>query len=142
MTHHRLWAGSVADMSGLAAGRVFATIAVSSREVANDFYAGTLGLKVVEENIGGVGFECGGANLFVYVSDTAGTGSATAAMWEVADVSPVAEELAAKGVKFLHYDLPECEIVGDVHQWDGGSFKNAWFNDPDGNILGIVSGSM
>lgn len=129
-------------MNGLAEGRVFATVAVSSRKIAHDFYAGTLGLKVVEENIGGIGFECGGGNVFVYVSDTAGTGAATAAMWEVPDVTPVAEELAAKGVKFEHFDLPDCEIVGDVHQWDGGAFKNAWFRDPDGNILGVVSGSM
>lgn len=127
---------------GLTNGRVFATVAVSSFDVAHDFYEGTLGLKKAEENIGGVGFECGGGNIFVYVSDTAGTGSATAAMWEVDDVTPIAAELAAKGVKFEHYDMPDCEIVGDVHQWDGGAFKNAWFRDPDGNILGVVSGEM
>jgi catechol 2,3-dioxygenase-like lactoylglutathione lyase family enzyme len=129
-------------MTGLANGRVFATVAVSNRSVALEFYADTLGLKITEENVGGIGFECGGGHIFVYVSDTAGTGSSTAAMWEVEDVAPIAAELAAKGVPFDHYDLPECEIVGDVHQWDGGAFKNAWFRDPDGNILGIVSGSM
>lgn len=127
---------------GIADGRVFASVAVSSFDVARDFYGETLGLKGAEENVGGIGFECGGGRIFVYVSDTAGTGEATAAMWEVDDVKPVAEELAAKGVKFEHYEMPEVELVGDVHRWDGGSFKNAWFRDPDGNILGIVSGEM
>jgi catechol 2,3-dioxygenase-like lactoylglutathione lyase family enzyme len=127
---------------GLADGRVFATVAVSRMEIAREFYGQTLGLKQVDENPGGIGFDCGGGNIFVYVSDTAGTGSATAAMWDVDDVTPIAEELAAKGVKFEHYDMPDAELVGDVHQWDGGSFKNAWFRDPDGNILGIASGDM
>jgi catechol 2,3-dioxygenase-like lactoylglutathione lyase family enzyme len=127
---------------GISEGRVFASVAVSSIDVARDFYGGTLGLTKAEENPGGIGFECGGANIFVYVSDTAGTGSATAAMWQVDDVTPVAEELAAKGVEFEHYEMPDAELVGHVHQWGGGQFKNAWFRDPDGNILGIVSGEM
>jgi catechol 2,3-dioxygenase-like lactoylglutathione lyase family enzyme len=127
---------------GIADGKVFASVAVSSIDVARDFYGGTLGLKGAEENPGGVGYECGGGSIFVYVSDTAGTGEATAAMWQVDDVTPIAEELAAKGVKFERYDMPDAELIGDVHLWDGGAFKNAWFRDPDGNILGIVSGDM
>lgn len=123
-------------------GRVFATVAVSSFDVARDFYAGTLGLSRVEENVGGIGFECGGGGLFVYVSDTAGSGEATAAMWEVEDATPVAAELAARGVEFIEYDMPGIEFVDGVHVFGDGSFKNAWFKDPDGNILGIVSGSM
>ena len=127
---------------GIANGRVFATVAVSKLEHAREFYGETLGLKKTEENVGGIGFECGGGHIFVYVSDTAGTGKATAAMWEVESASAVAKELAAKGVKFEHYDLPEVVMDGDVHTWDDGAFQNAWFLDPDGNILGIVSGEM
>jgi catechol 2,3-dioxygenase-like lactoylglutathione lyase family enzyme len=111
-------------------------------DIARDFYGGTLGLTKVDENPGGIGYDSGGGNIFVYVSDTAGTGSATAAMWDVDDVSPIAEELASKGVKFEHYEMPGAELVGDVHQWNDGAFKNAWFRDPDGNILGIASGEM
>lgn len=123
-------------------GAVFATVAVSSFDVARDFYAGTLGLNQVDENPGGLGFECGGGNLFVYVSDTAGTGQATCAMWRVGDAAEAAAELAAKGVVFEEYDMPGTEFVDGVHVFGDGSFKNAWFKDPDGNILGIVSGEM
>lgn len=35
-----------------------------------------------------------------------------------------------------HYDMPEMTLEGDVHV--SGSLKNAWFKDPDGNILAIV----
>ena len=34
--------------------------------------------------------------------------------------------------------MPETKRQGDVHV--SGSMKNAWFKDPDGNILGIMSG--
>ena len=47
-------------------------------------------------------------------------------------------ELKAKGVAFEHYDnLPGLTVQGDVHV--GGDMKVAWFKDPDGNILSIVS---
>lgn len=123
-------------------GNVFACVAVSSFDVAKDFYGETLGLTQAEENPGGVGYECGGGRIFVYVSDTAGSGEATAAMWSVDDASAVAAELAAKGVEFIEYDMPGTEYIDGVHVFGDGAFKNAWFKDPDGNILGVVSGSM
>ena len=46
-------------------------------------------------------------------------------------------ELAAKGVRFEHYDLPGLTRQGDLHVH--GSFKGAWLKDPDGNILHILS---
>jgi hypothetical protein len=47
-------------------------------------------------------------------------------------------ELKAKGVKFEHYDFPGTKREGDVHVF--GKIRNAWFKDPDGNILSIVNG--
>ena len=128
---------------GISDGHVFASVAVSDISIARDFYGGTLGLAQDSENPGGIGFKSGGGgDIFVYVSDTAGTGKATAAMWEVDDASKVAEELAAKGVTFEHYEMPEMKLVGDVHEFGDGQAKIAWFKDPDGNILGITSGEM
>ena len=45
--------------------------------------------------------------------------------------------MTAKGVSFEHYDLPGTAREGDVHLL--GSLKAAWFKDPDGNILNLVS---
>jgi catechol 2,3-dioxygenase-like lactoylglutathione lyase family enzyme len=123
-------------------GKVFACVAVSSFDVARGFYGGTLGLTQVDENPGGVGYECGGGRIFVYVSDTAGSGQATAAMWEVDDATSVAAELIAQGVQFVEYDMPGAEFVDGVHVFAGGEAKVAWFKDPDGNILGVTSGQM
>ena len=47
------------------------------------------------------------------------------------------QSLAAKGVAFEHYDFPGVTRKGDVHV--AGARKNAWFKDPDGNILALVN---
>ena len=38
---------------------------------------------------------------------------------------------------FEHYDLPNVTRQGDLHI--AGSMKTAWFKDPDGNILSLVT---
>jgi hypothetical protein len=53
-------------------------------------------------------------------------------------VESLVKELKAKGIAFEHYDFPGMTRKGDVHI--AGNLKNAWFKDPDGNILAIVSG--
>ena len=47
------------------------------------------------------------------------------------------EPLKEKGVSFEHYDLPDTTCRGDVHV--SGEMKAAWFKDPDGDILAVVS---
>ena len=49
----------------------------------------------------------------------------------------VVKALKAKGIPFEHYEMPDITREGDVHI--GGNMKVAWFKDPDGNILNIVS---
>jgi hypothetical protein len=74
----------------------------------------------------------------VYRSKYAGTNQATALTWVVGEgVESVVEALKAKGISFEHYDMLEIRREGDVHI--GGNMKVAWFKDPDGNILNIVS---
>jgi hypothetical protein len=75
--------------------------------------------------------------LFVYESRYAGTNQATSATWVVDDAEEVVRALKAKGVSFEHYDLPGLTRQGDLHV--AGSFKGAWFKDPDGNILHVLS---
>lgn len=119
---------------------VVATIAVKDLPAAKKFYADTLGLTAV----GGEGqevivFRSGKSTVNVYRSQYAGTNKATAATWVVGeDVDNIVRELKAKGVKFEHYDFPGMKREGDVHV--AGKIRNAWFKDPDGNILSVVNG--
>jgi catechol 2,3-dioxygenase-like lactoylglutathione lyase family enzyme len=116
-----------------------ANLAVKNVQAARKFYEGTLGLKQVDaEGSELIVFESGNTKLNVYESKEAGTNKATAVTWAVDDVESEVNALKAKGVKFEHYDMPGLKRQGDVHI--GGDMKVAWFKDPDGNILNIVSG--
>ena len=114
-------------------------VAVKDLGQARKFYEGVLGLtpggpKDPEVQV----YQTGDSRLAVYVSRYAGTNRATTLTWEVESVEDVVRDLKTRGVEFEHYDMPETKRQGDVHV--SGSMTNAWFKDPDGNILGIMSG--
>jgi catechol 2,3-dioxygenase-like lactoylglutathione lyase family enzyme len=121
-------------------GTVVATIAVSDIVAAQEFYEGVLGLVTEDENPGGVTYRSGSGKLFVYESEFAGTNQATYASWEVEDVDIAVTDLKTRGITFEHYDLPGMTHEGDVHLM--GSYKSAWFKDPDGNILNVSDGKF
>ena len=116
-----------------------ANIAVKDLDVARDFYENTLGLtQVGAEDDEVVIFRSGDSTINVYRSQYAGTNKATSLTWDVgSDLDDVVHALAAKGVAFEHYDMPEMTRHGDVHV--AGNMKVAWFKDPDGNILNVFS---
>jgi catechol 2,3-dioxygenase-like lactoylglutathione lyase family enzyme len=115
-----------------------ATIAVKKIAPARKFYEGTLGLKPVPtEETGVQTYKTGNSNVLVYESQYAGTNKATAATWAVQDLEGVVRDLKAKGIRFEHYDMPGTTRKGDIH--GAGKTKAAWFKDPDGNILALVS---
>jgi len=115
-------------------------IAVRDIARASDFYGGLLGLtETGRQGEELVSYRSGSSLLFVYKSEYAGTNKATAMSWLVGgDVDAIAHALKAKGVAFEHYDLPGMQLEGDVHV--GHDMRVAWFKDPDGNILSLVSG--
>lgn len=116
-----------------------ATIAVKDIAIAKKFYEEKLGLKPLESAQESVlSYQSGKTVMVVYVSQYAGTNRATSATWAVGDdFDGIMQTLKAKGVTFEHYDLPGLVREGDVHV--AGTFKGAWFKDPDGNILHILN---
>ena len=118
---------------------VIATIAVKDLNVARKFYEDTLGLQPAGAEEPSVrSYKSEKSKLLVYESRYAGTNKATAVTWGISkDFDGVVNALKAKGVVFEHYDLPGLTRQGDVHV--SGTFKAAWFKDPDGNILAINS---
>jgi hypothetical protein len=117
-----------------------ATIAVKDLGAARKFYEGQLGLKQAGfEDSEVVTLKSGKSRIVVYRSEFAGTNKATSATWGVGEeFDSVIAGLKKAGVTFEHYDLPGAERNGDVHLF--GSFKAAWFKDPDGNILHVNNG--
>jgi len=117
---------------------VVANIAVKDMKRARAFYENTLGFTPGEQ-MGDqvVTYTSGQTKFTVYVSDFAGTNKATTLAWIVPDAKAAAAQLASKGVRFEHYDMPGTTREGDVHA--GHGMRAAWFKDPDGNILQLLS---
>ncbi len=63
-----------------------------------------------EEYAGGVIYECGGTEAFMYPTRNAGTSRASQAYWQVDDVEAEVAELKARGVVFEEHDLPGAPI--------------------------------
>jgi len=116
-----------------------ANLAVKDLGRAKAFYTQTLGLKQIDaEGEEVLTFQSGHSNLNVYRSEFAGSNQATAVTWNVPDIEDTVKTLKSKGVKFEHYDdMPGLSRSGDIYASDG--MKVAWFKDPDGNILNLVS---
>ena len=115
-----------------------ANLAVKNLETAKKFYEDTIGLKQIDsEGDELMVFKSGNSTINVYRSQYAGTNKATAMTWALDDVEGAVRMLKAKGVKFEHYEMPGMSRQGDLHM--SGDMKVAWFKDPDGNILNIVS---
>lgn len=115
-----------------------ATIAVSDLAAAEKFYEEKLGFKRAgPQEPGTHTYQSGRSTFMVYQSQYAGTNKATAATWIVDDAEVLAQELAARGVSFEHYDFPQTTWKGGVHFYK--NLKQVWFKDPDGNILAVIS---
>jgi catechol 2,3-dioxygenase-like lactoylglutathione lyase family enzyme len=120
---------------------VHPTLAVSDIERSRRWYADKLGW----EPMAGVPFEdpliyrVGDSGFSLYTTPSAGTAKNTVMNWTVDDVTAKVAELRARGLAFEEYDFGEIKTVEGVMTVEG-DYKNAWFKDPDGNIIGLVSG--
>jgi predicted enzyme related to lactoylglutathione lyase len=119
----------------LRAAPIRAYIPVSDLSRARNFYEKTLGLTPKEEYAGGVIYECGGAEVFMYPTKNAGTSKASQAFWQVRDVEAEVAELKARGVVFEEYDMPGIRMKNSIAT--GGGAKTAWFKDTEGNTLAV-----
>ena len=119
---------------------VVATIAVRDLAAARRWYEEKLGLaRLSTEGDEAVTYRAGESKLLVYRSQFAGTNKATAATWTMdGDLDAEVRALKGKGIAFEHYEFPDVRYEGDVHVM--GDMRAAWFKDPDGNILALVSG--
>jgi catechol 2,3-dioxygenase-like lactoylglutathione lyase family enzyme len=119
----------------LAKAPIRAYIPVKDVTTARKFYEGKLGLRPKAEYAGGVVYECGGGEAFMYPTPNAGTSKASQAFWEVDDIEAEVTELKRQGVVFEEYDMPGIKTKNGIATGSGA--KTAWFKDTEGNILAI-----
>jgi catechol 2,3-dioxygenase-like lactoylglutathione lyase family enzyme len=120
----------------LADAPVHAAIPASDLERAKRYYRDTLGLKLALDTPEGVRFDCGGTQLYLYPTPSAGQAAHTLASWRVDDLDAEMTDLRARGVTFEEYDLPGLKTVGGVAEW--GRLRGCWFKDSEGNTLGVT----
>jgi predicted enzyme related to lactoylglutathione lyase len=119
----------------LSAAPIRAYIPASNLARARKFYEDRIGLRPKLEYAGGVIYECGGSEVFMYPTSNAGTSKASQAFWQVDDVEAEVADLKARGVKFEEYTMPGIVMKDSIAT--GGGAKTAWFKDTEGNILAV-----
>jgi catechol 2,3-dioxygenase-like lactoylglutathione lyase family enzyme len=127
-------------MSMLSEAKAFSGFSVDDTAKARAFYADTLGLDmtVLDENMGLLQLNLpGDTRVLAYAKGEAHVpASFTILNFPVADVEAAVRELTDKGVEFLRYDGFEQDDLGIAH---GPGPTIAWFTDPAGNILSVLS---
>jgi catechol 2,3-dioxygenase-like lactoylglutathione lyase family enzyme len=114
----------------------FSTFAVPDVPRAKQFYAETLGLDVADE-MDGLRLKLRPGNVFVYPKDDHVPANFTVLNFEVADIDAAVDELTAAGVRFERYEGFDQDEKGIARVDQGPAI--AWFTDPAGNILAVIS---
>lgn len=116
----------------------FSGFSVDDVSAAREFYGTTLGLDVTDDPMGFLNITLrSGGIILVYGKDNHEPASYTILNFPVADVAAAVKDLRARGVEMIHYD--------GLHQDDdgiargGGGPDIAWFADPAGNVLSVLS---
>ncbi len=123
--------------------KAFCGFSVDDMAKAKAFYAETLGLNVKEIPEGlELHLAGGGLPVFIYLSDDYHAPEHTVLNFLVDNIERAAGELASRGVKLEHYDLPgmktDAKGIFRTKPGDMGPKAIAWFNDPAGHILSII----
>lgn len=118
--------------------RAFSGFSVDDLQKAREFYGETLGLKVSERPEGLELEIAGGTKIFIYQKPNHTPATFTILNFPVDDIDAATDELKKRGVRFEHYD------AGDLKTDKKGIFRGpgpniAWFKDPAGNILSVLS---
>jgi catechol 2,3-dioxygenase-like lactoylglutathione lyase family enzyme len=109
----------------LSNARVVPTLAVSDMERARHFYERQLGLAVEADVVGTVRYTCGGGTALAIFERPMEPTDHTVAAFELEDIEGEVKELRRRGV----------EVEGIITMPNG--VKRAFFNDPDGNVIGM-----
>jgi predicted enzyme related to lactoylglutathione lyase len=122
--------------------KAFSGFSVDDTATAREFYEGVLGLDVSDLGMGGlIGLNlAGGATVIVYPKgDAHQPATFTVLNFPVDDLEAAVDALAAKGVTFERYPgIGEADERG-IHRGGDQGPDIAWFTDPAGNILSVLS---
>lgn len=119
--------------------KAFSSFAVDDLAQAREFYEETLGLNVSSPMEGMVLSldHAGERPTMVYLKPDFAPATYTVLNFEVEDVDAAVDELASRGVELERYEGMEQDEKGISRAGDGPPI--AWFKDPAGNILSVLT---
>lgn len=114
----------------------YSGFAVDDIDAAREFYADTLGLKIVTLDNGFLQLRlASGAAVLIYAKSHHEPAGFTILNFPVDDVDAAVDELNAKGVETAIYDDMPTDSKGIMRETGGPVI--AWFRDPAGNVLAV-----
>lgn len=120
----------------------FSGMSSNDTDASRDFYQEVLGLVVKDEGMGGlisVQLPKGGAVL-IYPKEDHQPATFTILNFPVEDIDAVVDELVSKGVAMIRYEGMGQDEKGIVRGKAADRGPDiAWFTDPVGNILSVLS---
>jgi predicted enzyme related to lactoylglutathione lyase len=118
----------------------YAGFAVDDPSKAKDFYAGTLGVDVIELAPGLLTLRAGnGYAVLIYEKPDHEPAAHTVLNFPVDDIETAVDKLTEAGVRFEQYEGDIATDAKGIAQ-PGGGPRIAWFKDPAGNILSVIEG--
>jgi catechol 2,3-dioxygenase-like lactoylglutathione lyase family enzyme len=121
----------------LAKSKAFSGFAVDDLDRAREFYEGTLGLDVAEDDMGVLTLKLAGDRpTLIYPKPDFTAATYTILNFPVENIEDAVDELVSRGVRFERYDGFEQDAKGIARDPNGPPI--AWFKDPAGNILAVL----
>ena len=117
--------------------KAFSGFSVDDIPTAKAFYGETLGIEITEE-YGMLSLHIAGGNeVLVYPKADHAPATFTILNFPVDDIEQAVDDLVGRGVRIERYDGMNQDERG-INR--GGGPPIAWFKDPAGNVLSVISG--
>ena len=116
---------------------IVAFVAITNAEKARGFYEGILGLRFVKDDGFALVFEANGIMVRAAKMTDFKPAQYTVLGWQVSRIDDAVRSLTNLGVKFEIFGFFKQDELGIWTAPTGD--KVAWFKDPDGNILALIS---
>ena len=127
----------------LTISHAFSGFSVDDIDAARKFYGEVLGLKAVPGEMGNLQITLpGGHEVFVYPKPDHEPATFTILNFVVSDIDAAVDELNASGIATKIYDDPDLptDEKGVARGKEAGQGPDiAWFKDPAGNVLSVLS---
>jgi catechol 2,3-dioxygenase-like lactoylglutathione lyase family enzyme len=131
-------------MTAFQTTHAFSGFSVDDIDAARTFYGETLGLDVSTNEMGFLSIRLPqGGSILVYAKPNHTPASFTILNFPVDDVEAAVDDLNSRGVVTKIYSEPDfgTDEKGIAHGGPGRGPDIAWFTDPAGNVLSVLSAS-